>query len=36
MSAVVMTDPSARNISFHAIGEAEIDVVKYDLCLDEE
>lgn len=36
MSAVIMTEPSAQGISFHAMGEVEIDVTKYDLCLEEE
>ena len=36
MSAVIMTEQAAKGISFHAIGEVEIDVVKYDLCLEEE
>lgn len=35
MTAVVMTDPAVQGISFHSIGEAEIDVTKYTLCLDE-
>ena len=36
MSAVIMTEQAAQGISFHAIGDVEIDVVKYDLCLEEE
>ncbi|MBR0354026.1 MAG: glycoside hydrolase family 32 protein [Oscillospiraceae bacterium] len=36
MTAVIMTDQDAREIAFHAIGDVEIDVVKYDLCLEEE
>ena len=36
MSAVIMTDLSAQEIAFHAFGEVEIDVVKYDLCLEEK
>ena len=36
MSAVIMTEPLAQGISFHAIGEVEIDVTKYELCLEEE
>jgi len=36
MSAVIMTEPSAQGISFHAIGEVEIDVTKYELCLGDE
>ena len=36
MSAVIMTEQAAQGISFHAIGEVEIDVVKYELCLGEE
>ena len=35
VSAVIMTDLSAQEIAFHAIGEVEIDVVKYDLCLED-
>ena len=35
MSAVIMTEQAAREISFHAIGGVEIDVVKYDICLEE-
>ena len=35
MSAVIMTELSARRISFASLGEAEMDIVKYDLCLEE-
>ena len=35
MSAVIMTDQTARGISFHAIGDVEMDLVKYDLCLED-
>lgn len=35
MSAVIMTEQDAREIAFHAIGDVEIDVVKYDLCLED-
>ena len=35
MSAVIMTDDSARGISFHADGEVEMDVTKYELNLEE-
>ena len=34
--AVIMTEQAARGISFHAIGEVEIDVVKYELNLEDE
>ena len=36
MSAVIMTDPTAQGISFHAVGEVEIDVTKYELCLEND
>ena len=36
MTAVIMTELTAEDIDFHAIGDVEIDVVKYDLCLEEE
>ena len=36
ITAAILTDPAAQEISFHAFGEAEIDVVKYDLCLENE
>ena len=36
MSAAVLTELAAQDISFHAIGEAEMDVVMYELCLEEE
>ena len=36
MTATLFTDLSAREISFFSIGEAEMDVVKYDLCLEDD
>ena len=36
MSAAVLTELAAQDISFHAIGEAEMDVVMYELRLEEE
>ena len=36
MSAVIMTELSARKIPFIGMGEAEMDIVKYDLRPEEE
>ncbi len=36
MSAVIMTELTALKIAFIGIGEAEMDIIKYDLRLEEE
>ena len=36
MTAVVLTELSAREIAFHAIGEVEMDMVMYELALGEK
>ncbi len=36
MTATYYTDQDARGICFHSIGEVEMDIVKYDLCLEDE
>ena len=35
MSCTILTDPSADMISFHSVGEAVMDITKYDLASEE-
>jgi hypothetical protein len=35
MSCTILTDPSADRISFHSVGEAVMDITKYDLASEE-
>ena len=35
MTATILTDPSARRISFEADGRVEMDITKYSLYAEE-